>query len=68
MSDSIKIALIAAITVVLTAILVLYFSPYQQCVRARSFQSETYRGPYASANPSEDERLAKIWCAKNARD
>ncbi|HEX8532992.1 MAG TPA: hypothetical protein VF662_02395 [Allosphingosinicella sp.] len=56
MSDVVKVALIAAATVIAAVAIYIYFSPYQTCVRAQSkLAKETYVDP---------ESVARVHCTK----
>ena len=50
MSDVVKVALIAAATVIVVVCLWIYFSPYQSCVRAATkLATGTYQDPASAA-------------------
>jgi hypothetical protein len=58
MSDVVKVALIAAATVIAGVCIYIYFSPYQTCVRAAKVTlKDTYADP---AN------VARVFCARNS--
>lgn len=57
MSDRVKISIIIAIVFLLADGLYLYFSPYQQCVRAKTAQTEKLTGSHEWS-----ERYAKTEC------
>ena len=44
MTNGVKIALILAVAIVLAASIVMYFSPYQTCVRARTANGDETAG------------------------
>jgi len=55
MADSVKVALIAAVTVLPVTGIWVYFSPYQSCVRA-AVSAGTVLKDYA-----------QVWCARHSR-
>lgn len=57
MSDRVKVSLIIVIGLILVAGLYLYFSPYQQCVRAKTVMTENLTGSHEWS-----ERFAQSEC------
>jgi hypothetical protein len=58
MTDAVKVALIAAGTIIAAVSIFIYFSPYQTCVRSAEHSlGDTYQDP---AN------AARVLCAKNS--
>lgn len=61
MNDAVKIALIIAAAIILSVGLWLYFSPYQQCVRARAELNAS--SLLYDFTPDEAAQMAKSECA-----
>lgn len=67
MSDSVKMGTIIAFGIVVAVGIYMYFTPYQQCVRAKTESTYEFRQSLGDDwTMAEAERDAKIKCAPNS--